>query len=237
MNKTAVITGAGSGVGRSTAIALFQAGWKVAILGRREESLRETCRHADPASTGEWLVCPCDIGVLSAVQQMASTVLAKFQTVEVLVNAAGTNIPNRSLEVLSLDDYHLLINSNLNGPYYCVQSFLPGMRQRRSGTIINIGSEAGVQASPKSGPAYVMSKFGLRGLTQSINAEERLHGIRACSILPGDIDTPLLDKRSSPPPAEARKTMLHPDDIAACALFAINAPARVWIEEILVRPR
>src|SRR5205823_12594496 len=99
-----------------------------------------------------------------------------------LVNAAGTNAPKRALENLSLDDYHAMINTNLNGAFYCVQAFLPHMRARRAGTIINIVSDAGKQASPKSGPAYVMSKFGLAGLTQSINAEARANGIRACAI-------------------------------------------------------
>src|SRR6185369_10367497 len=108
---------------------------------------------------------------------------------------------------LSLADYHSMINTNLNGVYYCVQEFLPQMRQRHSGTIVNIVSDAGKQASPKAGPGYVASKFGLTGLTQSINAEERGNGIRACAIFPGDIDTPLLDKRPTPPPAEARARM------------------------------
>jgi NAD(P)-dependent dehydrogenase (short-subunit alcohol dehydrogenase family) len=131
----------------------------------------------------------------------------------------------------------MMIDANLHGPYYCVQAFLPQMRARQTGTIINIVSDAGKQASPKAGPGYVVSKFGLAGLTQAINAEERGHGVRACAIFPGDIDTPLLDKRPSPPPAEARAKMMLPEDIAACALLAINLPSRVIVEEMLVRPR
>jgi NADP-dependent 3-hydroxy acid dehydrogenase YdfG len=110
------------------------------------------------------------------------------------------------------------------------------MRERRSGTIINIVSEAGKQASPKAGVAYVVSKFGMAGLTQSINAEERPNGIRACSIFPGDIDTPILDKRPSPPSAEARQKMLRGEDIAECILLAIQLPPRAVVEEILIRP-
>jgi NAD(P)-dependent dehydrogenase (short-subunit alcohol dehydrogenase family) len=130
-----------------------------------------------------------------------------------------------------------MMNTNLNGAFYCVQAFLPGMRARGSGTIVNIVSDAGKLASPKAGPAYVMSKFGLAGLTQSINAEERGHGIRACAIFPGDIDTPLLDQRPVPPDAAARARMLWPEDVAACVLLGINLPPRVIVEEILVRPR
>jgi NAD(P)-dependent dehydrogenase (short-subunit alcohol dehydrogenase family) len=171
------------------------------------------------------------------VEKMAKEVSQKFGPVELLVNAAGTNAPKRSLKELSLEDYHRMLDTNLNGAYYCVQSFLPGMRAQKSGTIINIVSDAAKQASAKAGPAYVMSKFGLAGLTQSINAEEKANGIRSCAIFPGDIDTPLLDKRPNPPPPEARQHMLHPEDIAACALLAVNLPPRAIVEEILVRPR
>jgi len=83
----------------------------------------------------------------------------------------------------------------------------------------------------------VMSKFGLAGLTQSINAEERQNGIRACAIFPGDIDTPLLDRRPAPPDAVARAKMLRSEDVAECALLAISLPARAIVEEIVIRPR
>ena len=102
------------------------------------------------------------------------------------------------------EDYYLMIDTNLNGAYYCVQAFLPGMRKAGSGTIVNIVSDAGLKASPKAGPGYVISKFGMAGLTQAINAEERGRGVRAVSIFPGDINTGLLDRRPTPPPAEAR---------------------------------
>jgi NAD(P)-dependent dehydrogenase (short-subunit alcohol dehydrogenase family) len=236
MNRTAVITGAGSGVGRAVAIALAKHQWRVALLGRTKSSLDETARLTGLKSP-DVLVVSCHIGRVEQVQSMAQAVLGQFGTVDVLVNAAGTNVPKRSLEVLSLDDYHAMIDTNLHGSYYCVQAFLPQMRRRKSGTIVNIVSEAGRIASPKSGPAYCMSKFGQAGLTQAINAEERGNGIRACSIFPGDIDTPLLDKRPAPPDAAARAKMMQPEDIAECALLAINLPPRAVVEEIFVRPR
>ena len=236
MTKASVVTGAGSGVGQATALALARQGWRVALVGRRAAALNETVKRAGKAGR-QFLVCPCDIGNSKAVQRMAKHVFAEFKEVEVLVNAAGTNVPRRALEVLSLEDYHAMIATNLHGAYYCVQAFLPQMRARKSGTIVNIVSEAGKQASPKSGPAYVMSKFGLTGLTQSINAEERANGVRACAIFPGDIDTPLLELRPNPPTAEARKKMLLSEDVAECALLAINLPPRALVEEILIRPR
>src|SRR5688572_22181584 len=236
MNRTAVITGAGSGVGRATAIALAKQNWRIALVGRTRSSLDETARLTG-LKGHDILVNPCDIGRVEQVQEMAREVLELFKTVEVLVNAAGTNAPKRSLEVLSLEDYRSMIDTNLHGAYYCVQAFLPQMRQRKSGTIVNIVSDAGKQASPKAGPGYVVSKFGLAGLTQSINAEERANGIRACAVFPGDIDTPLLEKRPQPPGAEARAKMLRPEDVAECVLLAIHLPERAVVEEIVIRPR
>ena len=234
--KTAVITGAGSGVGRATAVALASQGWSVALVGRREGVLLETAGIAGEHG-GKVQVCPCDIGDSAAVAAMGARVLAEFGEVEVLVNSAGTNAPNRALEVLSLEDYHDMMNANLNGAYYCTQAFLPGMRARGSGTIVNVISDAGKAASPKAGPAYVMSKFGLAGLTQSINAEERGRGVRAVGFFPGDIDTPLLQKRPVVPDASALAKMMRPEDVADCLLFCINLPAHVIVEEMIVRPR
>jgi len=235
MTRVAAITGAGSGVGRAIAIALVQSGWKTALIGRRPALLEETAKLASTLNPHAAVrAFPCDIGNHDAVGEMAKSVVQSLGEVEVLVNAAGTNAPHRSLEVLSLQDY---LDTNLNGAYFCTQAFLPGMRQRGSGTIVNIVSDAGKLASPKAGPAYVMSKFGLSGLTQSINAEERARGVRACAIFPGDIDTPLLDKRPAPPDGNARSRMLRAEDVARCALLAIELPSNVIVEELVVRPR
>lgn len=234
--ENAVVTGAGSGVGRSIAIALASQGHRTVILGRRLDSLKETAALAGEA--GSRILCmPCDISSRESVVAMGREVLKELGDVGILINAAGTNVPRRSLEVLSDADYHAMMDTNLNGAYWCVQAFLPGMRARRTGTIVNVVSDAAKQASPKAGPAYSMSKFGLVGLTQAINAEERGNGVRACALLPGDIDTPLLDKRPAPPDAQARSRMLMPEDVAECALLAVNLPSRAIVEEILIRPR
>jgi NAD(P)-dependent dehydrogenase (short-subunit alcohol dehydrogenase family) len=236
MKKSAVITGAGTGVGRAAAVALAKQGWRVALLGRNRQTLDETAQLTG-AKPSDVIAVTCDIGRAGQVQAMAKTVFEKFETVDALVNAAGTNAPRRAFEVLSAEDYHAMMDTNLNGPYYCIQAFLPHMRSRGSGTIVNIVSDAGKQASPKAGPAYCMSKFGLAGLTQSLNAEERGRGIRACAIFPGDIDTPLLNKRPQPPSAEQRALMLTPEDVAECILLAINLPPRAIVEELVLRPR
>ncbi len=231
MDKTAVVTGAGSGVGEAIALALATQGWRVALVGRRREPLEVVAGRALGA-----IVCPCDVGDATEVAALGLRIIAEFGRVNTLVNAAGTNVPRRALDVLSLEDYHAMIQTNLNGAYYCVQAFLPQMRERKAGTIVNIVSDAGKIASPKAGPGYVMSKFGLAGLTQAINAEERSNGIRACAIFAGDIDTLLLEKRPNPPDAAARAKMMTPEDVAVCVLLAINLPPRAIVEEMIVRP-
>ena len=168
---------------------------------------------------------------------MGAAVLARFGDVDVLVNAAGINVPRRSFETLSIDDWHRVFATNLHGAYYCVQAFLPRMRERQNGTIININSDVGKAARDLAGAAYFASKFGLRGLTQQINAEELGHGVRACSICPRDINTPLLDKRPQPPPPDVRARMLQPEDLAACAWLVATLPPRVVLDEISLSTR
>jgi NAD(P)-dependent dehydrogenase (short-subunit alcohol dehydrogenase family) len=231
-----VVTGGGSGVGQATVLALVSAGWSVAALGRRLAALEET-RSLAGSLAGRVTAIECDIAQQESVRKAARRIESELGSVEVLVNAAGTNAPERALEVLSDADYRLMMDTNLNGAYYCVQAFLPGMRNRGSGTIVNIVSDAGKQASPKAGPAYVMSKFGLAGLTQAINAEERTRGVRAIGIFPGDINTPLLNRRPIVPDAAARARMMQPEDIAACVMLAVQLPSRAVIEELVIRPR
>ena len=164
-------------MGRAVALSLAARGWRVAVLGRTVETLEETRRIAGANGSSHIAIHRCDVGDAAAVSMVGQRILDEFVEVDVLVNAAGTNTPQRALSVLTLDDYHAMLAANLNGAFYCVQAFLPHMRSRRRGTIVNLVSEAGRQASPKAGPAYVMSKFGMAGLTQSINAEERAAGL------------------------------------------------------------
>lgn len=234
--SVALVTGAGSGVGRATALKFVQEGWRVALLGRRPEMLHATIDLAPVEARERLAVFPCDLGDPKAVEAMAADVLAKLEHVDVIVNAAGTNVPRRALGELARSDYEHVLAANLHGVLYIVQAFLSHLRQRGGGTIVNIGSEAGRQASAKSGAPYVVSKFGLTGLTQTINAEERPNGIRACCIFPGDIETPLLEKRPAPPPPEARRRMLQPEDVAECVWLVARLPARATVEEIVIRP-
>ena len=141
---------------------------------------------------------PCDVADPQAVETMVRQATERLGGgVRVLVNSAGTNTPRRSLEVLSVADYQALIDANLNGTFYCVRSVLPILRKQGGGTIVNIVSDAGLLANAKAGPAYVASKFGVAGLTQSINAEERDKGIRTAPSSPATSTRPCW--KSAPP--------------------------------------
>lgn len=235
--QTAIITGAGSGVGRAVAVDLAAKGWKLVLLGRRIANLDET-RALTKVPPDQVAAIPCDIGDAGDVER-AMHAAHDFlgHHVDALINSAGTNIPKRSFRDLSLPDYHEVINANLNGAYYTTRAVLPAMRKKQGGTIIHIGSDAGLFANPVSGPAYIAAKFGLTGLTAAINVEEKAHGIRACIIQPGPIDTPLMAKRPVMPDEAARAKMLQPEDISAAVAFVLELPSRAVVEEILIRPR
>jgi NAD(P)-dependent dehydrogenase (short-subunit alcohol dehydrogenase family) len=236
MARIAVVTGAGSGVGRAVVIDLAKRGYRVALVGRREEPLQQTISLC--GSQRDALVAiPCDISGEKQVAQMADRLRKELGDPSVLINSAGTNIAKRSLAEVSTEDYRKLIDINLNGLFYCIAAFLPAMRAAGDGTIVNVISDAGLSANRVSGAAYIASKFGLTGLTATINAEERRNGIRACAVFPGEINTPLLDRRPVPPPAEARANMLQADDVSACVMLAIDLPQRATVEQIVVRPR
>ena len=232
--KVAIVTGAGSGVGRAVAVRLASTNWQVAAVGRRAELLQET---AQLSGGGNVHACPFDVADARAAPAVVEALVRKFGGVHALVNSAGTNLPRRGLDVLTVEDFRALVDVNLHGTFHFVHAVLPVMRKQGEGTIVNVVSDAGLIANAKAGAAYAASKFGVTGLTQSINAEERQNGIRATAVFPGDIDTPLLEKRPQPPTAEARAKMLQPEDVAACVMLAINLPQRAVIEQLLVRPR
>ncbi len=234
VRKIAVITGAGTGVGQASAIKLAQLGMSVVLVGRSPDTLAATASQLPSGSIS--LVYPCDIAQPEAVIELARTVEERFGRVDLVVNAAGLNVPARSLDKLSVEDYRLIMGVNMDGAFYVAQSFLPIMRRQQSGTLIFIGSIAGIKASVVAGPAYVASKFGIHGLVQTINLVEQQNGIRAVGIHPGEINTPIIDRRPVVPSPEARAKMLQGIDVAECVAFVATLPPRVVVETFIVTP-
>jgi NAD(P)-dependent dehydrogenase (short-subunit alcohol dehydrogenase family) len=234
VSRTAIVTGASSGVGRAVALRLAKAGWRVAGVGRRERELEET---ASLAAAGQIRPEVCDVADAAAVQRLRARIESDWGAVDAVVAAAGINVHRRSWLDVSTDDARRIIEVNLLGVFYVVQAFLPLMRGRSGATVVTVVSDAGLIANAKAGAGYVASKFGLTGLTESLNVELRGEGIRATAIFPGDIDTPLLDKRAAPPTPAPRALMLQSDDVADCVMLAIELPDRAVLEKLVIRPR
>ena len=146
MKRVAVVTGAGSGVGRAVAVELSKAGWMVVAVGRTPDSLNETVKRAGKMT----LAIQCDVADADQVLVMAHRIQRDVGDATVLVNSAGANVPKRALSDLSLDDYYALVEVNLHGAFHCVHAFLPMMRRAGGGTIVNINSVAGMRANPVS---------------------------------------------------------------------------------------
>lgn len=229
----AVVSGAGSGIGRAAAIRLAREGATLALIGRTSERLAETRQAIGDAGIE---IYPADVGDQKAVDAVVTAVLERFSRIDVVVNAAGINVPRRSLADGSVEDFEQVLNTNLRGAFLISRAVLPAMRAQGGGTIIHVVSDSAMRGNDFAGVAYTASKFGVRGLAQAINAEERRHGIRVTAIYPGEVDTPLLDKRAVPVPAEARRKMLQPEDVAECIALAALLPPRAIVEELVVRP-
>jgi NAD(P)-dependent dehydrogenase (short-subunit alcohol dehydrogenase family) len=233
--QVVLVTGAGTGIGRAIAELFAREGARVALNGRRREPLEETAA-AVRAAGGEPLVAAGDLTDAAAVEQVVRTVLDAWGRIDVLVNNAGLNVPERDLADLSVEDWRAVIEADLTAPFLLCHAVLPAMRAQRRGTVINISSMAGKRPSILSGPAYGAAKAGLNSFTESINLADRANGIRACTICPGEVATPIMKLRPYPPSDEAMATMLQPEDVAAAALLVASLPQRALIEEILIRP-
>lgn len=227
----AIVTGGGSGLGRAIALAFASEGADVIICGRREDALAETVSKAE-GKAGKITCMTCDQSIEEDVKKLVSTAHQTLGKIDILVNNAGANIPNRSLEMLSVADFNQIIQVNLTGCFHFVHNVLPIMRMQKQGTMINVSSIAGRRALPLSGTAYCASKFGMQSIGDMINAEEGQNGIRCTTISPGEVDTEILDKRPVVPSPEQRAKMMQPEDLAEMAVTCAALPQRCFVPNI-----
>jgi len=233
--QVALVTGASSGIGKAIAFALAAEGADVAVVARRGELLRKVADGIREQESGA-LAFLADITDPAAVDAAFEAVIGRFGHLDILVNNAGGNVPRRSLAEVTVESWRAVVDLNLTGAFLCTRAGLRIMRSQGRGTIINIASWAGRRPAVLSGPAYSAAKAGLIVLNQSINLEERRHGIRACVILPGEVDTPIMETRLHPPLPAARATMLQPEDVAAAVVFVTTLPHRATVEEVVIQP-
>jgi len=232
--KVAWITGGGSGIGLAGGIEFARAGAYVVLSGRSAETLKKAEKELKAAGSGETIAL--DVANQAAVAHTAKHILDRRGRIDILVNSAGINSPKRNFRDVPVDSWDQIVAINLSGMFYCCHAVLPAMRGRKDGLVINVASWAGRYASALTGPAYNATKSAVVALTESINIEECMHGIRASSVLPGEVATPILEKRPVPPSQEERARMLQAEDLGKTLLFIATLPPRACVNEILVSP-
>ena len=234
--KVAWITGGGSGIGLAGGLELAKAGAHVVISGRTARTNESGLAELKKAGSAEALLL--DVGDRDAVEKTAAEIEKRHGRIDILVTSAGTNIggSKRNLKTMSPAGWDDGVGINRNGFRYLCFAVLPGMRARKDGLIVNISSWAGRYASTLTGPAYNATKRAVIALSESINMEEYVNGIRATSILPGEVATPIMEKRPVPPSKEERARMSQPEDFGKAILFIATMPARACVNELIISP-
>jgi NAD(P)-dependent dehydrogenase (short-subunit alcohol dehydrogenase family) len=232
--QVALVFGSSSGIGRATGDMLAGAGAVVALAARRAEMIEEAAQ-AIAARGGQALGLGADVSERAQVDAAVAATLERFGQIDILINAAGINIKNRKLDVLSDADYQRIIDINLTGAFYSIQAILPHMRSRGGGLIVQVSSVSG-RWGDQSGAAYQASKHGLIGLCYATMFEERKHGIRVTALMPGLVDTPLLLNRPVVPSRETLDLALQPEDLAQACLFLAELPPRAYVPELIMLP-
>ncbi|MCW5746803.1 MAG: SDR family oxidoreductase [Alphaproteobacteria bacterium] len=233
--KIAWVTGAGSGIGQAAAIALAGEGATVIITGRRKEPLEATAATIKQ-NGGKAVVKPGDLMKASVVSRIAADIDKRFGRLDILVNNAGLNVLERSWRQLDAKGVDTVVHGNLSSAFYCVTAVLPMMRRQKDGVLIHTSSFAGRWASPLSGAAYSAAKHGVVAMSHVLNMEECINGIRSCVVCPGEVATPILDKRPVPVSKEDRAKMVQSEDCGDLIRYIACLPPHVCINEVLISP-
>ena len=225
--KMAVVIGASSGIGLSTATLFAHAGAKVHAAARRREVIEEG------AEGREIVAHTLDISDSDAVWKLVEKI-GESDGIDILAIPAGMNFPERRFEQLTAEKWDQMISVNLSGAFYAVRAALPYLRSSQ-GLVILIASVSG-RWPDASGPAYQASKAGMIELAHAVGFEEHTNGVRCSAVLPGIVDTPILDHRPEPPPKEVRDASLKPEDVARACLFLATLPPHAYVPELTMIP-
>lgn len=227
--RTALVTGAGTGIGAAICRTLLAHGANVHGVSRTLSNLEKVAPEA--LRDGTYIPHALDVTDAAAIKSLAQE-LAETSPIDIMVCAAGTNVPKRRFGELTDESFDTIMKTNVYGVYSWISSTLEQLRSR-NGDVVIISSIAAAWPD-HSGAAYGASKSALQGLARGLSRDEHGNGVRVCTILPGIVDTPILDLRPSPPPREVRDWAIHPDDVAEAALCAISLPARTNIAEMSI---
>jgi NADP-dependent 3-hydroxy acid dehydrogenase YdfG len=237
--KVAIVTGASSGIGEATALALATEGAKVAIAARREHLL-ENLNQRIQAIGGEALEIVTDVSDEAQVRQMVEKTHHTWGQVDILINNAGLMLPGK-MDGADTEDWRRMIDLNIMGVLYGIHAVLPLMKSQGAGHIINVSSVAGRWVRSGLG-VYCATKWAVNVLSEALRQEVSKYNIRVMSIEPGPVDTELTQNITNPT-AKAGTTeyyqsmkTLTSQDIANAIIYALIQPPYVNINEILIRP-
>ncbi len=239
-NSIVLITGASSGIGRECAYVFAEAGARLLLLARRVERLETISADLHKRYGTDVLPVGCDVRDSSSVFAALDTLPEEWSAVQVLINNAGLSRGLDKLHEGHLDDWEEMIDTNVKGLLYVSRAVLPGMVQRKSGTVINIASIAGREVYP-SGSVYCATKHAVRALSEGMRIDVNGTGVRVCNLDPGLVETEFSEVRFRGDTDRAEKvyegyTPLHGRDIAESALFCATRPPHVVVADMLVLP-
>ena len=232
--KIAWVTGAGTGIGEAAALALADAGATVVLTGRRPGPLQDVARRINQTSIAH--VQPADLTKADQVRKIGDYIRATFNRLDILVNNAGVNIVERHWDKLTPDSIDTLLQGNLTGALYCVTVALPFMRAQQDGLLIHTASMAGRFIGGVSGPIYTVAKHGIVAMSHGLNMQECVNGIRSTVFLPGEVATPILDKRPTPVGPEVRARMVQPADCGDLIRYVACLPRHLVMNEVHLSP-
>ncbi len=230
--KIAIVTGASRGIGRAVAFTLAKNGARVATVARSLAPLEELAQEIEKEG-GVALPMVADVTIKGQVEAMVDRVMESLRWVDILVNNAGVEVSGL-LHTFEEKDFDTVADTNLKGVFLCTKAVLPSMIERKRGHIINIASVSGLRGWAEDG-AYCASKWGVLGLSESLDKEVRKHGIKVSCICPGSVDTNLIDKWIGPEDPR-RSLLLRPKDIANAVLYIASQPPNMAVNQLVIHP-
>ena len=239
-NQVAIITGASSGIGRATALALGERGVRLALLARSSQKLAEAAEEAQRRGASEVSLIACDVRDETAVNQVIAATLERYGQIDTLINSAGLSL-NGEVDGYALDDWRTVLDTNLTGTFLTCRAVLPAMKRQGSGQIINISSGAG-RNGIRQMAAYCAAKFGVIGFTESLALEVRNHNIRVSVLLPGSVATDFSRvarreaENDAPGGSHEIGYSMTAEEVASVIVAMLEQPLQAWMSEVVLRP-
>ena len=238
MNKdkrTIIITGGGSGIGMETAIKFAELGDIIIITGRTESKLKNITSLINN-NNGTCSYYTGDVADPKFVSQTVNSIIEKYGKVDILMNNAGHSTINRNTENTELDDIVNVFNSNLVGTVLFTQAVLGNMKKNNKGLIINISSVAGLSGSPLAGLSYGAAKAAVINFTEYLNIELKDTMVKATALMPGEVNTPIMDQRPIVPSNEDRELMAKSSDVAETIVSLASLSENTSIHSMVIMP-